>query len=131
MLIIDRTLNKAIVGKVFRGRLAALADLLDTVKDEQFDLGEWVAMEPGCGTVACACGWAGLSPAFIKQGFFLTDHGIPAFEGNRGVSAVTAFFGVGPRQFTYLFTRLEYPEGQWGPKDVAARIRQVLAGSAQ
>jgi hypothetical protein len=67
--------------QVYRGRLLSLADFLDNLPPERFDLKVWVGKtwrgdaDISCGTTACALGWASAVPEFQKLGLVLTDAG--------------------------------------------------------
>jgi len=124
-------------------------------KTQQFDLSSWAdTNSPGhaCGTTACACGWAGVSPWFVKRGFSLMSVGRgttvlitnpaqlhtalaqrfiiePAYQGLVWMAAVSAFFQLDYCTADWLFSPCEYkldrsPEAE----DVAVRIEAVIAG---
>jgi len=100
----------------------------------------------------CACGWAGVSPWFVKRGFSLMSVGRgttvlitnpaqlhtalaqrfiiePAYQGLVWMAAVSAFFQLDYCTADWLFSPCEYkldrsPEAE----DVAVRIEAVIAG---
>jgi len=122
-------------------RLLMLADLLDTVPKEQFDLSCW-AHKPkgkrigGCGTTACAVGWATTHPGFKKAGLRLKKRerhtAVPEYKGHVSWAAVTAFFGVDLRQAGLLFMSAQYPRGCYTtPAEVAKRIREFVGGNGR
>ena len=121
-------------------RLNRLADYLDTLPVEQFNLIEWVTdaqmdpmteeIVPGCGTVACAVGHACMIEDFKKQG--LGQYGeypfSPTYGALTGWDAVQAFFGVGYFDAWQLFDYSCYGyEDRTPPSEVALRIRQFIA----
>jgi hypothetical protein len=51
--------------------------IIDGIPDEYFDLESIVKNDTehvGCGTIACAAGWLGLHPKFIKLGYTVTTN---------------------------------------------------------
>lgn len=117
-----------------KDRLLKLADFLDTVPDDRFDMHTWASggFEPeACGTVACAAGWActifkdeGLHLRFYKNG------PKPAFKELRGIDAVEEFFDLDYGQTMHLFFCRDYDEEHpaWvgGPNKVAEVIRAFV-----
>jgi len=64
-----------------------------------------------CGTTGCACGWAGMDPWFIKQGFRLLKEGDEFglyYGDNYGRQAAIRFFGMTDIDFDYLFLPFKY-----------------------
>jgi hypothetical protein len=117
------------------GRLDTLATFLDSFdatkghKDD-FDMGVWFdsSQEPGCGTTACALGWATTIPALRDAGLSRDEDGDPTFGGLRCLSAAAAFFEIDTKQSVLLFWPYSYCEvDDRSPKGVAARIRGLLA----
>lgn len=135
-------------------RLLKLADFLETVPDEHFDIGSWrngqVKDEPGavtdtalvshaCGTTGCAVGWACAMPEFqaqglgfdLNKGYFSNTSGTPTFfcaetgETLRAWHAVRQFFDLKFWEDYHLFSGTRY-EGQATAKDVAVRIREFV-----
>lgn len=117
-------------------RLTRLAQILDSVPPEQFDLSLWRA-DASCGTVACAIGWCTLDPEFQQQGFGW-DGGMPTFTSPhyfdllRSWPAVRAFFGLTQSEVESLFTLNGYPDIEDpGTADVIDRIDDLLARDAR
>lgn len=118
-------------------RLLKLADRLDTVPPDRFDLDAWFQSftEDECGTAACAVGWACTIPEFNAAGFRaeMSDDGyclcpqyIPADTGPVYTSwaAVREFFGLTQPEADRLFFAGSYPlDSDPTPAEVAARIR--------
>lgn len=119
-------------------RLNRLADHLDTVPVEQFDLQDWVGaanlgpdgfeIVAGCGTVACAVGHACLMPEFQDEGLKFDDD-VPCymtFDRNfYGWFAVEEFFGLAFDSADKMFSAGSYDDYATS-SEVAARIRQFL-----
>jgi hypothetical protein len=110
---------------VKKKRLLMLADFLGRLKPERFDLGLWA-----CGSVACACGWAGRMPSFKKLGFTLSGGGYPMYRDLVGMEAAAKFFGLTVKQADSLFVSSSYRSGgRTRPKSVANRIRRLVEAS--
>lgn len=117
-------------------RLTILADHLDTVPAERFDLGVWHRVTD-CGTTACAVGHACAIPEFKAAGLQLVDSltawGFtakrPFYKGEEALSAVMSFFDMDQCLAAFLLHEEFYPPQQRGAQDVAARIREVVAGA--
>jgi len=114
-------------------RLQMLAELLDTVEPDSFDLEHWVKRER-CGTVACAVGHACMHPPFNEMGLKLdVDPACPKFsiptfgEYRRSWDAVIAFFDISLDIAYKLFLHSRYTLSERTPANVAARIRAVIA----
>jgi hypothetical protein len=111
-------------------RLLKLADFLDTLDENRFNLRGWVSedFEPNkCGTVACACGWAGV--IFADEGFTLNNsEGVyePHYLGMVGWDAVQCFFGIDFLHAVEMFDVSSYILSANRPKNVANRIREVV-----
>ena len=107
-----------------------LVRVLEEVADDQFDLRGWVR---GCGTIACAIGWAGSTPWFNNQGFCLARYE-PVYlkgsaEGYRyssGWDAVEEFFQITSEKAEYLFEAGAYPEDNRTRQAVIRRIMQFI-----
>lgn len=113
-----------------RERLTILADFLDTVPGEKFDLFYWFT-EKGthtCRTVACACGWATTIPEFASDGFVLSISNTPFYKSECDWDGVELFFNINYVIAKYLFSINSYTQSNGGPKDVATRIRSLLKG---
>lgn len=112
-------------------RLLKLADFMATVRPKRFDIYGWNTGESdnpannGCGTTACAAGWAASIHSFRRAGFSCNWSG-PSFRGARDTDALRAFFGT-DRPF---FSRY-YDKTNPTPKDVARLIRGLVAAQAE
>ena len=135
-------------------RLLVLANFLDAVPAEKFHLGNWRdtvmtieadtsppymllrkeldddrLLDHACGTTACAVGWACVIPAFKEQGLHW-DGDIAFIHGDVhevGWDAAEEFFGLDSTESGKLFRYSSYERGNNGPRDVAARIREMVA----
>lgn len=129
-------------------RLLKLADLLEAdaknKKGIKFDLNYFVMpgqhMEPtlDCKTSACAVGLACLSPEFQKEGLAWVPGAsgkelVPTFGRNVGENAANEFFGIGAKDFRFLFMPYSYEveRGAKAERVVAKRIRDFVSGSAR
>lgn len=123
-------------------RLLRLAEFLDTIPAERFDLSSWV----GDGTTACAMGWAATMPEFRELGLKIASQGLRDVEGEpedghsssayaiiSGYSSSDAIISIfGPEAEEEV---LFYPGG-WGsggggedsptPRGFANRIRRFV-----
>jgi|TARA_Y100000310_G_scaffold262645_1_gene272374 hypothetical protein len=84
------------------------ADFLEDVPDGNFCMATWKSgydplninkMDGGCGTTACAGGWATVIPQFKRRGLVLkwhdnTDAFVMCFKHYRGYDAIAEFFGI-------------------------------------
>jgi hypothetical protein len=121
-------------------RLLKLADFLDALPRESFNLATWFR-ETDCGTVACAAGWACTIPAFKRAGLRIakseSPHHAPqviptltdaAGETYFGFDACAEFFGLLMGDSYHLFGPDEYRTGRrTTPKAVAKRIRAIVS----
>lgn len=118
-------------------RLLKLADYLETVPPEKFDMGTWITGEeiPGksdegnlleCGSAGCALGWATMVPEFREAGLFFHRTSI-VFCEHDSFRAAEAFFGLDSHDSQLIFSSLEYPGGRSEPSEVSARIRDLVA----
>lgn len=116
-------------------RLLFLAAFLETVPKEKFDLSDWRSnnngdgfyslyvpdenLINGCGTTACAVGWACSLPEFNKQGLYYNSDGDItytnlSFEDEwygsfyEGWRAVRKFFDLDGEAADYLFNVSSY-----------------------
>jgi hypothetical protein len=119
-------------------RLKKLADFLDNVPPEKFDMACWSngekpkPLDHPCKTVACAVGWA--TALFHDEGFVLENVVVDAYSGtmrlvpfyrySEGWLAVTEFFELSPSDAAFLF-RAPYHHSP-GPREVAERIRTFI-----
>jgi hypothetical protein len=125
-------------------RLKALADMLDDVQENQFDLKSWVTSvprrartmllglvetDPGCGFAGCAMGWAAYNNLFPN--FFTYDKQVYLKDasGNhhqyRDWAAVMKLLGINHRMALYLFGALSYKQHATTTV-VANRIRHFV-----
>jgi hypothetical protein len=120
-------------------RLLILANFLDTVPLNKFNLDSWRdgrvedwyegftgvtdqdLADVSCGTTGCAIGHACAIPEFIEKGLVWGD--CPVYEGYTAWDAVCEFFEISPLMARTLFSEDLYSHGSRGPKDVAERIR--------
>jgi hypothetical protein len=119
---------------VYKERLLRLADFLDGLLPTQLAMWTWVTSRDadgtigGCGTVACAIGWACTIPEFQEAGLsFDSREKSPRFNGKHDGSAAAAFFGLAPAEVHHLFYPQFY-EDKPTPRVVADRIRDVANG---
>lgn len=125
-------------------RLQKLHDLLGNLKTEfphmKFDINDWSKPDDGCGTAACAVGFACIHPWFNEQGLIPvgTKHdwwpaldptifpGYPSGALEAWV-AIRAFFELDHRTAEYLFSGYRYREDvDVTPEMVQARIMEVI-----
>lgn len=100
-------------------RLLRLADLVETIAPEKFDLRTW-GDKNGCGTVGCAVGWGSQDKWFIAQGLLSTwRFGILGIY----VGPTEQFFDVDTDSFWFLFSEDSYVTRPAHPSEVAIRIR--------
>ena len=120
---------------MYRNHLLKLADLLDHIKVEEFNIHRW---QDSCGTVACAIGHAAKDPYFQELGLTLMkpetmptgcySEGVrPHFEGEYGFVAAAKLFGISYDDAERLFSFVGYAwiggTKKVHPSDVAQRIR--------
>lgn len=99
-------------------RLRALYAMIAGIPDELICLEEWrdtrnhsgdlsdAALKKGCGTIACAVGWACAYPEFNRQGLSWRQSPKYTQAGNQvsfGWGAVEAFFGLNRHMAEFLF----------------------------
>lgn len=111
-------------------RLRVLADFLDTLPPEKFDIEEWSS---SCQSAGCAVGWACKIPAFRAAGLrlVLAFRMIPRFGELTEWKAVQAFFELDFHDAKHLFSGLAYDNVyRTTAPEVAARIREHLASRA-
>lgn len=117
-------------------RLLKLAEKLDTVPEDRFDLSSWAddRFMPGdCGTTACAVGWACTIPEFNEAGLRLVyspSGPFPQFvtsEVNyQWFTAAEKFFDLNFGEADYLFSSMCYVGADRTPSGVAGRIRSLV-----
>jgi hypothetical protein len=115
-------------------RLTRLAELLDRVEPNKFDMNRWFS-KTDCGYVACAAGHAALDPWFQSEGLYLgfADdeeylHSIPCYGYKMDDEALAAFFDITNEQVSYVFMPYSYPIIAWAvtPSWVAGRVREII-----
>lgn len=120
-------------------RLSAIADMLDEVQAgtwrgattvDRFDLDNW-ATQSGCGTTACALGFAALDPRFdwIELTADSEWNGTSYFSlWMTEEEPPREALGLDDETFDHLFMPCGYPDDAPATAaDVAARIREVIA----
>lgn len=130
--------------KHHKARWLKLADLLDTVDPEHFDMEEIAysgferpKKDWSCGTAACALGYAATIPSFKKAGLKLCyEFDVYGYTNNYWVelghdddmrSIVNEFFGEYYDGFNADTEWLFHPNsGHKTPKQVAANIRKFV-----
>ena len=115
-------------------RLLRLADLVETIPPEKFDLADY--WQHPCGTIYCGLGWAGHDEWFQNEGLRFEIAGwwntpIPVFNGLVNFDAVTAFFELASdfgrnTQAEFLFSKDSYVTRPAHPSEVAIRIRLFI-----
>lgn len=146
----EKTTMSEGLSAVSKRRLLKLAAFLRTLPRKQFDYSWWVTEvgeklqktgrpEIGCGTVACALGWA---PAVIRNiklrivpestfgtGRFLSfEFSVDGEDCPTALCAAKMAFQITGKQAEFLFTASDY---NWAlknatPKQVAARIERFV-----
>jgi hypothetical protein len=141
---------------VYKQRLLALAELLETLPRKRFDYGHWAGDEwkgeadLSCGTSACALGWATTMPSLRKLGLRLVKDSsgwiaVKLLSKNgtymNDTEAAHEVFGVSEKEFQYLFIPSDkyvnitlpelglntYAPGENAtPKQVAKHIRKFV-----
>lgn len=118
-----------------RQRLARLATFLHRVPREKFDMERWATFDfspvTGCGTAACACGWA--AHIFKDEGFRL-EHVFggsslrPTYNGAWNWTAIETFFQISYKTSQDLFGAWDEHDNrvERGPRQVAKRIKHFL-----
>lgn len=109
-------------------RLRILADFLDALPRERFDMSSW-DMRDGCGSAGCALGWAGKIPAFVEAGYSCVT--IPQFKRGNGYEAAAKFFGFRSEgEAQRFFNGVSRARKLESARSVVARIREHLADRA-
>jgi hypothetical protein len=135
-------------------RLLLLAERLEQIADDsqhprKFDMMVWYEDLPtpqrnvgqrildffrrkiDCKTAACAFGEACLMPEFQQEGLKLgrTSSGdyLPAYDGFITFEAAAKFFDIGGTKAITLFSPDSYVGGKPSPREVAFRIRELVA----
>lgn len=125
-------------------RLLKLADFLEIVREDAFNLSDWKVRDaakpeggkPGdCGFIGCAVGWAVHQKMFRGLRF-----GRPIIESpndiyykpspkaykNHGWAAVTAVFDIDRYEADHLFDKYEYRDDERTSVNIAKRIRKFV-----
>lgn len=125
------------LSKVEIGRMRQLADYLETVPVNRFDLKEWevekyepaktflfglIEIEPECGFVGCAMGWAAHSKLFA--GLRIDEDGVLEYKGFAHFKAAAKVLGISKKNAEFLFAHEWYDKYHSAPGDVAARLRR-------
>lgn len=123
-----------------RDLLIQLADHLDTVDPDTFDMEIWRRDEPpkSCGFAGCAIGHAIGLPGFedlklARADIYALDY-YPVYGSYTNVNAVGSFFGISPYDAARLFDPYFYDTAYnvddisvISPKMVASKIREFIA----
>lgn len=133
-------------------RLKAMANMLDTVHESEFNLSMWVKQlpqqpttrlfglvqtNPGCGFAGCAMGWAAHLQIFPGIGIGKRGHVVyrpPSLGTNnatpttelRAWDATMAVFGISRNMAYYLFSPDRY-KMRATPATVSKRVRRLIA----
>ncbi len=118
------------------GRLLVLAEYLENLNDDMFNMGWWFHEDhpTECGTASCAMGHACRMPVFQELGLTAeldqrTDTYQPCYRGRRGFGAAEMLFDIEHHHATYLFSSGSYDRqiiDTITPKIVAQRIRRCI-----
>ncbi len=84
----------------------------------------------GCGTAACAAGFACLLPKLKADGILFREDG-PIYLDKTSDESLEEFFGLNDEQMYYIFMPGSYEYGEYSkilPEHVVAHIREVLEG---
>ena len=116
---------------IHKARLLKLADFLAQLPPDRFNFATWVGdtewqqglLAQGCGTTACALGWATAIPEFAELGLVIVKgwqedkHGVPAHVRLKGddqgdfwqatLAATRHVFGMDELETNLLFTPTE------------------------
>lgn len=128
--------------KVNTGRMRQLADFLETVPPEDFNLDNWMTQHPvasialgpivlrrGCGFAGCAMGWAAHSGMF--EGLRINRHNTLVYRGATDFEAAALFLGITSDFAGFFFIEENYDiDRAIDPADVARRLR-VAAGKIE
>lgn len=120
---------------VHKERLLELANFLDTVPEDRFDFdcyvgGDWKgAQDLGCGTTACALGWACTMPSFRALGARFNWRGVPTIDNCAPMEVAEQLFGVSYNEACFLFLPMSSGLGLHATaKQVAKHLRQFVDG---
>ena len=120
-------------------RLTTLAEFLEdfagrTGPADTLEMGTWFQdPDRGCGTAACALGWATTIKALRDEGLVRDYLGLPAYGGFSQYQAAEEFFDITRKSARKLFGFAGYGVDGFGnyrdpaPAEVAARVRLLIA----
>lgn len=120
-------------------RLYQLADFLETVPPEDFDLSAWqdhaprealaigpITFRRACGFAGCAMGWAAHSGLF--EGLRINRDNNLVYKGASDIDAAAKVFGITVSVAEFIFYPLSYVGyDPIDPDDVARRVRKLAA----
>ncbi len=122
--------------KVEIGKMRQLADFLETVPPEDFDLAKWrlrspvsairlgpITLRQGCGFAGCALGWAAHMEVFPGLTLGAKDNTV-YYRGYSEFRAAATLFEVNTETAVFLFHENSYWPGYVEPGDVAERLRR-------
>lgn len=109
--------------------LARIADHIENIPDDRFDMHVWRQEFPECGTIGCAIGHSRYLPEVVQTGLRFDVGGMPVCDGLTGTEAVAAQFGMPFGAAIGLFGATEENRYRTAPQ-VAARIRAYLKRTA-
>lgn len=105
-----------------RDRLSKLADYLETLPEESFNMSTW-----WCGTAGCAMGHA--CDLFAEDGLYLDVNSdfdrVPIHQGNEGYGAAQSFFELSINDSFRLFAPTWYFDSS--KQSVVKRIRELIS----
>lgn len=119
-------------------KMRQLADFLETVPPEDFDLEMWRTRAPrdaikigpitllkSCGFAGCAMGWAAYRRLF--EGLYVNRHDHIVYKGATEFKAAAKLFGITMRTAYFLFHEQSYDLDHADPHDVAQRVRRFAS----
>ena len=119
--------------KVELGKLTKLANFLDTVPEENFDLSWWGHETPAkmflglfkieeCGFAGCAMGWAAHAKLF--DGFTMDTCSVH-YEGAQAFKAVSLLFGFTQNNNKFTMAEYLFADGSYGYGKVLRRYPDI------
>ena len=119
-------------------RLTRLHALVSGISPAVLNMETWLG-QGGCGTTACAVGWAAQDPWFKAQGLELVDAKWsgprtfyrPVFGGKENMAAAALLFDLDPDITDTLFGDMAYDDSEEAEdikSDLLTRITMVLVG---
>lgn len=106
-------------------RLLKLADYLETVPRDRFDMTDWSNMKTGCGFSGCAIGWAHhgkLFPGLAIRKKASDSFSVLHYRGETHLDAAALLFKIDSDSADDLFGPAQIAT----PKQVAKRIRKFV-----